>query len=90
MMLKSRGPIPIDPGEKLKIAILIKKTTSVQKLFITFFLRNHFSSKCTKTVSIMDYVSPLLSLTPTMHERLAFSGFRKAKERPRMRGKGRG
>jgi hypothetical protein len=58
MMLKSRGPIPIDPGAKLKIAILIMKTTSVQKLFITFFLRNHFSSKCTKTVSIMDYVSP--------------------------------
>ena len=45
MVLKSKGPIPIAPGAKLKIAILIKKMTLFQKLFIVFFLRNRFSSK---------------------------------------------
>jgi len=88
MVLKSKGPIPIAPGAKLKIAILIKKTTPFQKLLIALFLRNRFSSKC--TISIMDHVSQLLSLAPTMYERLAFSGFIKARERPRMRGKGGG
>jgi hypothetical protein len=65
-----------------------KKTGREKRL--AFFLRNRSSSKCTKTVIIMDHVSQRLSLAPTMHERLAFSGYIKARERPRMMGKGRG
>ena len=49
---------------KPKIAILIEKTAP--------FL----SSKGTKTVSIIDHVSQLLSFAPTTHECLAFSGYK--------------
>jgi len=89
-------------GGKLKLAISRDTNRAVlkKKKFITFFLRNHFSSKGTTTVSAVKalkpfqswatspscYPSPPRCMSLPSHDRMAFSGLIKARERPRTKG----